>query len=456
MSYTIEEVGKCSRKIIFNFEKIDLDSIIINKLKEKQKKVDFKGFRRGKVPLDIVKKFYGPEAENEAINQFISESFWNTLDKEKMEIIGQPVFDKIKYEGNGAAGGFEVMFDIMPTVDVGDLRALTFKRPKVQISEKDIETVKKQYTDYRSSLKLLEESTAALTKEHYATITLTASNKQGETIESLSKEKFLVKVGNDYLTASISVTDLASKLEGMVVGDKREIHWTAPADFKEDSGKVAAGEELNLTLELNEIKYLQRPDFTEEFVKEMGHESLAAFEKDVTEKLSEYKQKAIDENVQHQILEQLLATIHFDTPPSMIAVQEEQIKTDTKNKLKQQGMDEAAIEEHMQKNEEHLKKDAETSVRAFILLEHLSRKFQIQITNEDIKERYQMMAIQMQSQGMNITEETIANHYAKNKSDRRIILQEVHSLKVLRHLLTVVTLEEVAATEETSAATADA
>jgi trigger factor len=86
MAYTIEEVDKCNKKMTFNFEQIDLSSIIQSKLKEKQKKVDFKGFRKGKVPLSIVEKFYGHEVEHEALNQFVMEQFWKAIDKRNLQV----------------------------------------------------------------------------------------------------------------------------------------------------------------------------------------------------------------------------------------------------------------------------------------------------------------------------------------------------------------------------------
>ena len=75
MSYSIEKLNGCTKKLVFNFEKVDLTKQIQDALISKQRSVNLKGFRKGKAPLDMVKKFFGPQVENDALTRFVSDEF---------------------------------------------------------------------------------------------------------------------------------------------------------------------------------------------------------------------------------------------------------------------------------------------------------------------------------------------------------------------------------------------
>ena len=67
MSYTVETINGCTKKLVFNFDGVDLTSQVESVLKEKQKTSNLKGFRKGKAPMGMVKQVYGAQAENDAL-----------------------------------------------------------------------------------------------------------------------------------------------------------------------------------------------------------------------------------------------------------------------------------------------------------------------------------------------------------------------------------------------------
>lgn len=98
MSYSIETVNDCTKKICFNFESLDLSKEIEQELREKQKNTELKGFRKGKAPISMVKQIYGQELEGNAINRFIQNEFFSAVEKEKIRVIGHPSFENLNYD----------------------------------------------------------------------------------------------------------------------------------------------------------------------------------------------------------------------------------------------------------------------------------------------------------------------------------------------------------------------
>ena len=120
MSYKIEQVNGCTKKLSFNFEKLDLSKEISAALAEKRKTVNLKGFRKGKAPLDMVEKFYGPQVQADAINRFVQNRFFEAVQKEELRVVGYPQIENMKYEGKDAMS-FEATVEIFPEVELKDL-----------------------------------------------------------------------------------------------------------------------------------------------------------------------------------------------------------------------------------------------------------------------------------------------------------------------------------------------
>jgi trigger factor len=123
MSYTIQEVNGCTKKFLFNFENVDLSREIKEALVAKQQSTNLKGFRKGKAPLEMVQKLYGPQVENDALYRFVSEQYYQAIQKEKLRPVGYPQFGNTKYEG-GQTVAFEATVEIFPEIDLKDLPLL--------------------------------------------------------------------------------------------------------------------------------------------------------------------------------------------------------------------------------------------------------------------------------------------------------------------------------------------
>ena len=82
MSYTIQDVNGCTKKFIFNFDKVDLSKEIKEAVLAKQQNSNLKGFRKGKAPIEMVQKLFGPQIENDALYRFISNEYFEAVKKD--------------------------------------------------------------------------------------------------------------------------------------------------------------------------------------------------------------------------------------------------------------------------------------------------------------------------------------------------------------------------------------
>ena len=123
MTYKIENVSGCSKKLSFNFETIDLTAEIKAAVSKKQRTVSLKGFRKGKAPVAVVEKMFGPQVEYEALNQFVQTQFFNVVQKEKLKVVGQPSFENMKYD-QGKSVSFDAMVEVFPEINLKDWKEI--------------------------------------------------------------------------------------------------------------------------------------------------------------------------------------------------------------------------------------------------------------------------------------------------------------------------------------------
>ena len=119
MSYTVKNVNGCTKKIEFNFATLDLTKEIKAAVIRKQATTNMKGFRKGKAPLTMVEKVYGPQIESDALNQFVQTQLFEAVNKEKIKTVGYPTFENVKYE-SGKSVSFEAVIETFPELKLKD------------------------------------------------------------------------------------------------------------------------------------------------------------------------------------------------------------------------------------------------------------------------------------------------------------------------------------------------
>jgi trigger factor len=141
MAYEVQNLNDCTKKINFNFEDVDLTTQIEEALKEKQKTANLKGFRKGKAPLDMVKKLYGPQLENDALHRFVSSEFFKAIQEADIKAIGYPTFSNTKYEDSNVS--FEATVEIFPDFEIKDYSKYSFTKESDAVDANDYEELEK-------------------------------------------------------------------------------------------------------------------------------------------------------------------------------------------------------------------------------------------------------------------------------------------------------------------------
>ena len=420
MAYTIESINGCTKKLQFNFETLDLSEQVKQAVLEKRKSANLKGFRKGKAPLDMVQKMYGPQIESEALNQFVRSQFLEAIDKEKLKVVGYPKFENMKYDGKNSVE-FDALVEIFPEIEMKDFSNLEFKKEELSVSDDDVESLKKNYLESKAEMVEITDENTEITKGHFAVINFQGQKEDGERPENMKGEEHLLEIGSGQF-----IPGFEDGMMGMKKSEKREVNVTFPADYHApdlQSAKVVFDVEL---LEIKEKKY---PELNDELVKEFGFESVEAFDKKNRESLLDQKTKASEEKLNQEIIETLVKENEFDVPQSLVEQQEEFLKNDLKNSLTQKGFNEQMMEEYFEKWGDDLKVKAIFQVRSSLILDQLAKTYNVETDNSDLDQKIEETA---KSSGMK--KEEIEKYYNSNEKIKSNLLYAIREEKTFQKL----------------------
>jgi trigger factor len=374
MSYVIENVNDCTKKIAFNFETLDLSGEVKTALLEKQKDVNLKGFRKGKAPLAMVEQMYGPQIETEALNSFIQNKLFEVINSEKLRMVGYPNFENMKYDA-GKSVSFEAVVEIFPEVELKDFSGLSFTKDKVEISEDDVDQMKKNYLNNKAEMVEITEADLALGTGHFAVLNFEGEKEDGERPENMKGEDFVLEIGSGQF-----IPGFEEGMAGMKKGEKKVIELTFPEEYHAEDLKNA---KVKFHVELLEIKEKTFPEFSDELSKEFGFESVEDFKTKTEENLKGQKTKESKDKLHQEILEKLVEENSFDVPLALVVQQEQHVKEDLQRTLQSQGFNEEMLKDYFEKWKDDMTGKAQFQVRSGLILDQLSKKYEVEVSDAD-------------------------------------------------------------------------
>lgn len=422
MAYEIENLDGCTKKIKFNFESVDLSSQIDNALKKKQKDVNLKGFRKGKAPLDMVKKLYGPQVENEALYQFVSEQYFETIQKEGLKAVGYPNFGNTEYVADKNSVSFEATVEIFPEFELKDYKGYKFSKDDTAVNDDEVEDLKKNYLNSKAEMKEVSDKEAALAIGQTAIMNFEGEKEDGTKPENMAGSEFALEIGSNQF-----IPGFEEKMVGMKAGEKRTIEVIFPEEYQEES---LAGRPAKFHIELLEIKEKTFPDLTDELAKEFNFESVDDMNSKLKSNLEYQKERGAQEKLQKEILDKLIDENKFDVPRALIEQQKEAIRKDLTNNLKQQGFNDEMVASYFSKWDHDLEDKGQFQVRSGLILDKLAKDYGVESDESDLDAKLAEIAGQS---GMEVAQ--IEAYYKGNETLKKNMLYVIREEKTFEKLI---------------------
>jgi len=303
LTHTIKELEHWGRELEISVERQEIQGKLNEAYLEAQPHIELKGFRKGKAPLNLIKKLYGKSIEKDKLSDIAQEQFNIVFKEQKLSFLGEPILTNISNLDDGYQ--FKFFFEVMPDFEMKDYRALTIDEPIHNVSEEEVQF---EIDEICNNFGEMEVTDQILNDSVFVNIT----------IKKIDEESGLPDLGKVHETSDIYLhsPQLAPEL-------KREFMNLKTGDsfnFRTASQDPNAPKEL-VNIQVNEIKKIIPAEFNDELASKATVERLTTAQDlrdEIGFQLQEQWNKKSREAMEEQIVQNLVDMHDFEVPKFLL------------------------------------------------------------------------------------------------------------------------------------------
>ncbi|SEL01009.1 trigger factor [Roseovarius azorensis] len=420
---TLNEGLKRGYKMILSAT--DLDAKVNEKLKEAQPEIEIKGFRKGKVPLPLLKKQFGQrvlgEAMQEAVDGAMSKHF-----EEKGE---RPAFEPdVKMANQDWKEGddveIELSYEALPEVPEVDLKSVTLERLVARADDAAVDEALKNLAESAQDFKDRKAGTKA--KDGDQVVIDFVGKVDGEAFEGGSAEDYPLVLGSNSF-----IPGFESQLVGVKAGEEKAVTVTFPDEYQAEH---LAGKEAVFDCTVKAVRQPVAAEITDELAQKYGAEDLAALKTQIAERLEQEYAGAARAILKRNLLDKLDEMVSFDLPPTMVETEAKQIAHQLWHEENPDvhGHDHPEIEV----TDEHTRL-AERRVRLGLLLADLGQKAKVEVSDAEMTQ-----AVMTQARQYPGHEREFFEFVQKNPQMRQQLRAPIFEDKVIDYVVELATVSE--------------
>ncbi|WP_075180474.1 trigger factor [Pantoea sp. 1.19] len=307
MQASVETTQGLGRRVTITVAKDVIENAVKSELVNVAKTVRIDGFRKGKVPMNLVAQRYGATVRQDVLGDLMQRNFVDAIIKEKINPAGAPNYVPGEYQ-QGEDFTFAVEFEVYPEVELQGLESIEVEKPVVNVTDEDVDTMLDTLRKQQASWK---DKDGAADKEDRITIDFTGS-VDGEEFEGGKASDFVLAMGQGRM-----IPGFEDGVVGHKAGESFSIDVTFPEDYHAENLK---GKAATFAIVLKKVEERELPELTEEFIKRFGVEdgSVAGLRTEVRKNMERELKGAVRNRVKTQAIDGLVNANAIDVPAALI------------------------------------------------------------------------------------------------------------------------------------------
>ena len=399
MKANVEEISSIKKKVSIEISEDQVNKEVESFYKDLGKKAKIKGFRPGKVPRDILERYFKDYVKAEVIQKLIEETYPQALSETDLHPVSPPVIDPGGFE-DGKPFQYSAMIEVKPDIQLEEYTGLKIEGKKEEVKDEEVEERLKALQNLHANLKTISEARPIQTGDYV--IVDYEARLGGKPLEGGKAIDFTVEVGSGQFIPAFE-----EKLIGLKPEEEKEIEVSFPEDY---GYQKWAGKTISFHVKIKEIKEKILPPLDDEFAKDLGdYSSFEELKVKLKGEIEKEKELALERQLKDQVVDQLLEINPFDVPESLVGEQAKAMVSDTKLRLAAQGVALKKLGVSEEKLQEDYKAMAQKQVRTFLILEKIAGAEGIAVTDEEADDRLREM-----SERMHQKFDVVKRYYEKN------------------------------------------
>ena len=386
MSLQVEKLEHSMAKLTIEVAAEDVEKALQAAYLKQRKSIAIPGFRKGKVPRQMIEKMYGAEIfYDEAANQLVSEAYAKAYDECELELASQPEIDIVQLE-KGKEFIFTATVAVKPEVTLGEYKGLKVEKTSTRVTQKEVdEEIEKER---ERNARMIEVTDRAVADKDMVTLDFEGF-VDGEAFEGGKGTDYPLTIGSGAF-----IPGFEEKLIGAEIGKEVDVDVTFPEDYQAEN---LAGKAAVFKCTVHAIKAKELPELDDEFASEVSEcDTLDEYKAEVKKKIKERKEKEGKEKKENQAVEKAIENAQMELPKPMVDLQVRQMADDFARRMQQQGL---TMEQYFQftgmtaeRMMSELEPQAEQRIKTRLVLEAIAKAENIEVSDERLDEEMQKMA----------------------------------------------------------------
>lgn len=423
MSLKVEKLEKNMAKLTIEASAEELEKAIEKAYQKNKGKMSVPGFRKGKVPRQMLEKMYGTEMFFEdAVNALIPEVYERELSENKdLDVVSQPKIDVVQLE-KGKPFIFTAEVAMKPEISLGKYKGVSVPKADIDVTEEEV--LAEIEKERESSARTINVEDRAV-KDGDMTVIDFEGFVDNIAFDGGKGENHPLTIGSNSF-----IPGFEKQLIGAALNEETQVNVTFPEEYQAEE---LAGKEAMFKVTVKEIKEKELPKLDDEFASEVSEfDTLAEYKADIKKKICERKEAEAKDKKENEVIEAIIADSKMDIPEPMLMTQTKQMAEDYAKRLQQQGL---SLEQYFQftgltgeKFLEQMKPAAEKRIQSRLVLEAVVEAEKIIVSDEEFDAEIAKMAEMYQMESDKLKE--MVGEYEKEQITTDIAIQKAVELVV--------------------------
>ena len=386
MSLQVENLEKNMAKLTIEVPASEFEKALQSAYNKQKKSISVPGFRKGKVPRQMVEKMYGPEIFYEdAANELIPTAYEEELKNCDLEIVSRPTVDIVQIK-KGENFIFTAEVAVKPEVTLGEYKGMEVDKTSTRVTQKEVEAKIKEEAEKNARTVTVEGRPV---QDGDEVILDFEGFVDGEAFEGGKGENYPLTIGSGSF-----IPGFEEQLVGAEAEKEVEVKVTFPEEYHAEELK---SKDAVFKCTIHEIKEKQIPEIDDEFAAEVSEfDTLDEYKADVKAKIKEQKENEGKQKKEDQAVEKAVANATMEIPEAMIDEQVRQMVNEFAQNMQYQGI---SFEQYCQitgmtleKIQEETRPQAVKRIETRLVLEAIAKAENIEVTEERLDEEIKKMA----------------------------------------------------------------
>ena len=412
MKVTVDSKKGLKTNLNVFVDKKTIDEKIGARLIELGKKVAIKGFRPGKVPVDVLKRQFGKAVYGEILEKVLKETSTKAIEEKKIKVAGQPKLD-LKSYGEGKDLNYTLEINELPSIKIKPLESIKFTDYEINVTEneakKRIDEIAKNQNNFKDKSENESAEKGDLVAFDYQA---TIENKNFVGGEGKNTQ---IVLGKD-----LFITGFDKQLIGCKKNQEKEVVVTLPENYPK---KEFVNKKANFKCKILNIKKPEKIKINDEFAKNLGAKNLNDLEELIKKQIKNQYKMNLDSLSKENILDQIEKIHSVDLPENLIQQELSLITRELKK-------------EDAEKNKKENEKIAKKRIKLGLILNELGEKNNLKVNENEIRNE-----IEKQVRSMPGQQKQILEFYQKNPSAAASLRGTIYEEKIINLIKSKIKLE---------------